>query len=365
MFFAACESSKISVEEKSFIDSLTLEEKVGQLFVIRPDSIDPDLTPQDIEKNFASGVTSVSEKMIGEYEKFPAGGFVLFQKNIKNPQQVKAFNNQLHGLGKIRPLIFIDEEGGTVARLANTKSFNLPKFQNMGELAEAKKEAGVYEAGRTIGTYLHSYDFDVDFAPVADVNTNPKNPIIGTRAFSTNPKDAGKMAMSFMAGLRGTGVEGCLKHYPGHGDTSTDTHKGYAETNKTWEELKECELLPFIEGIEGGAEMIMSAHIAAPNVDAQGLPATLSKILLTEKLRNELGYTGLIITDAMEMKAITSKYSDGEAAIMAIQAGADMILMPYDYREAYKAVLDAVKNGEIPESRINESIRRILKLKKL
>lgn len=363
MFFVACESSKISIEEKSFIDTLTLEEKVGQLFVIRPDSIDPDLTPQEIEKNFASGVISLSEKMIAEYEKFPAGGFVLFQKNIKNPQQLKEFNEQLHGLGKIRPLIFIDEEGGRVARLANTKDFYLPKYKNMGELAAGKNEQAVYEAGITIGSYLCDYGFDVDFAPVADVNTNPKNPIIGTRAFSSDPETAGRMAMIFMEGLHNSGVLGCLKHFPGHGDTMTDSHKGYAETQKNWKELKECELLPFENGINNGVEMIMAAHITVPKVDFNGLPSTLSKIILTEKLRDELCFKGLIITDAMEMKAITSKYSDGEAAVMAIKAGADIILMPYDYRAAYKAVLKAIKKGEITEARIDESVRRILKVK--
>lgn len=358
----SCRTTRIT-DNKSDLLGLTLEEKVGQLFIIRPDSIDPKLTPEDIERNYLTGVTSVTEDMASEYEYFPAGGFILFQKNIKSPEQVRNFNNQLHSLGKVKPLICIDEEGGVVARLANTKGFNLPKYENMGKLSESEDLKKIFDAGLSIGAYLTDYGFNIDFAPVADVNTNPKNPIIGTRAFSSNPVEAGNRCMIFWEGLNASGIEGCLKHFPGHGDTKTDTHKEYAETTKTWEELIDCEIIPFKNGIEKDVELIMVAHIAAPKVDSSSLPSTLSYTMLTEKLRNELGYKGIIITDAMEMKAITSAYSSGDAAIMALLAGADIVLMPYDYKAAYTAVLQAVRQGQIPEKRIDESVCRILKLK--
>jgi len=373
ILFISCQSTKTEIEivaeENQFsslelqIEKMSLEEKIGQLFVIRPDSIDPDLTPEEIEMNFSSGVTSVSDGMLKDYEKYPAGGFVLFRKNIKAPQQVLDFNNSLRSLGKIKPLIFIDEEGGIVARLAENPKFNLPEYENMGIISKNKNPDDIYEVGKTIGKYLKQYGFDVDFAPVADVNTNPKNPVIGNRAFSPDPETAGKMCVAFTQGLHSQGVGGCYKHFPGHGDTSTDTHKGYAETAKNWNELKQCEMIPFIEGINNGIQMIMSAHITVPEVEKELLPSTLSKALLTDKLRNELGFKGIIITDAMEMGAIKKHYSSGEAAILAIQAGADIILMPYDYREAFEAVVEAVKDKKIQETRIDESLRRILLFK--
>lgn len=358
-------SQKLKNEIDIQIEKMTLEEKVGQLFVIRPDSIDPELTPEDIEKNYSSGVKILSDKMSEDYKKYPAGGFVLFQKNIQSPEQVKTFTSQLHelGNGNLRPLIYVDEEGGIVARLANTKSFNLQKYPNMGVYSASKKQEDIFEAGKVIGGYLKEYGFDVNFAPVADVNTNPNNPIIGDRAFSSNPETAGNMCLAFLQGLNAAGIYGCLKHFPGHGNTTTDTHKGYAETTRNWNELMNCEMIPFMKGIENNVEFIMAAHITAPAIDEKNLPSTLSYKILTEKLRNEMGYKGIIITDAMEMGAIQKTYSDEESTVMAVMAGADIILMPYDYRKAFNAVVQAVKKGQLTESRIDESVRRILTVK--
>lgn len=366
------ESKTEPIPEAAMIDEieilmaeLSVEEKVGQIFVVRPDSIDPKLTPQDIELNITVGVTDLTDDMISDYARYPAGGFALFQKNIKGPDQIGSFNEKLHKLGKIRPLIFIDEEGGLVARLANSRAFNLPKYKSMGSVGSTGDYSKAYEAGASIGTYLKKYGFDVDFAPVADVNTNPDNPVIGTRAFSSNPEVAGEMCVEFVKGLNSAGVRGTFKHYPGHGDTNTDTHFGYAETSKNWEELVNCELIPFKKGIENNIQMIMVAHITVPEVEKKGVPSTISSTLITDKLRNELGFDGIVISDAMEMKAITAEYSDGEAAVLAIMAGVDIVLMPYDYRAAFDYVIEAVKKDETLEKRINESVRRILKFKSL
>jgi beta-N-acetylhexosaminidase len=204
---------------------------------------------------------------------------------------------------------------------------------------------------------------DIDFAPVADVNTNPLNPVIGDRAFGDDPATAAALVKQVIFGLHESGVASCIKHFPGHGDTSTDTHTGYAETGKTWEEMLNCEMIPFRAGIEAGTELLMTAHIAAPAVTGSDVPATMSHIFLTEKLRGELGYRGLIITDALSMGAIRDKYTSAEACIACIEAGADILLMPYDYFEAFDGVVQAVEEGRLTEERIDESLYRILRLK--
>ena len=198
---------------------------------------------------------------------------------------------------------------------------------------------------------------------MADVNTNPKNPVIGERAFSSNPILAGKLAFSMYEGLTSQNVDGCLKHYPGHGDTKTDTHLGYAETTKNWQQLLACELIPFIYGIDNSVTMIMTAHISAPAVTNDKTPASLSSYLIDQKLRTELHYNGLIITDSLSMKAITSNYSSGNAAVQAFLAGNDFLLLPENYEAAFSAIYMAIKNGLITQSRLNESVERIIKYK--
>lgn len=355
-----------SSEIESKIKTMGVREKVAQMFVVRLESLDPAFDNDAVHKSSLRGATEVNDRIEETFERYPAGGVILFSRNIENPRQTKKLTKKIHALKSgsgIRPLTFIDEEGGIVSRLANNKAFDLPKFESMKKIGESGDEENAWKAGKAIGKYLGEFGFDVDFAPVADVDTNPLNPIIGDRAFSADPAEAAGMSSAFLKGLESAGTKGCLKHFPGHGDTQTDTHKGYAETGKTWEELLECEMLPFKSGIESGADFIMTAHISAPKVDGSGSPSTLSKTITTDKLRRELGYDGIIITDAMEMSAITKNYGNGEAAIKSILAGSDMILIPYDYRATFKSVLEAVENGVIPEERINESVRRILKVK--
>ena len=334
---------------------MTLREKIGLLFILRPEAI-------------GGSMTALTQEGIAFYEKYPAGGFCLFDRNIKGPEQLAAFTQQLHSLGgRFSPILTIDEEGGNVVRIAANRTFDVPRYPAMGNLAAgsdaAQKKAGVFETSRQIGTYLRDYGIDLDFAPVADVNTNPYNPVIGTRAFSSDPKAAAELVAEAVRGFQEAGMGCCLKHWPGHGDTKTDTHKGYASTEKTWEELLACEVLPFEAGIEAGADMVMAAHIAAPAVTGSDEPASLSYTLITEKLRKELGFDGVIVTDSLEMGAVSGSYGPGEAAVLAIQAGADILLMPADYEKAFDAVLAAVEGGEISMERLNESVRRILQMR--
>jgi beta-N-acetylhexosaminidase len=291
------------------------------------------------------------------------GGVILFSNNIKDTAQLHAFVEDLKAMPS-HPLLCIDEEGGIVARLANNKAFHLPKFANMTQLAASGKTKDVTEAASAIGEYLAQYGFDIDFAPVADVNTNPRNIVIGPRAFSTDPDIAATMVKAYLRGLQKNGVLGCLKHFPGHGDTTADSHFGYAMSRKNWDEIRDCEMIPFKAGISAGAKLVMTAHISLPNVTGSNTPSTLSSLVLQDKLRGELGFDGVIITDAMEMGAIIRQYPVEDACIAAIKAGVDILLCVREYPRVFDSVVAAVHRGEISESRIDESVRRILKLRK-
>lgn len=336
------------------ISEMTLREKVGQLFNVRAEDLD--LTSS---YTITAGSTVVTEG----FNRYPCGGITLFAANIKNPEQIKALTKYLHGLGNY-PLICVDEEGGRVARIANNSNFNVVKYASMSAVGATGDPKKAYEAGDNIGSYLSLYGFDVDLAPVSDVNTNPENVVIGDRAFGSSPQLVADMASQFLLGLQKESVEGCLKHFPGHGDTKADTHYGYAESLKTWDELKDCEMIPFQKGIATGAQMVMTAHVCLPNVTGGSIPSTLSPMILGDILRGRLGFKGVIITDSMGMGAITQQYSPEEAAIVAIEAGVDIVLDPADYVSAFEAVVSAVESGRISMARIDESVSRVLELKK-
>ena len=344
------------------LQEMTLREKVGQLFCVRPEAFDVALEWDTYTKIATYQLQAVNEQMVKVNAEYPAGGIILFAHNIKDEPQLAAFMKDLRSFNG-DPLFYVDEEGGRVARIGNNENFQVEKFPAMGEIGKTGDTKNALRAGKVIGGYLRHYGFDVDLAPVADVNTNPENIIIGARAFSDNPAIAAPMVAQYVKGLQAAGIVSCLKHFPGHGDTYADTHLGYAVSHKTWEEMLGCEMLTFKAGIAAGVPMIMSAHISAPKVTGSEIPSTLSPVILQEKLRGELGFQGVIITDGMEMGAITRQFSSEEAAIRAIQAGADILLGTRDYPKVFDAVLKAVEDGVITESRIDESVRRILKLR--
>lgn len=316
------------------IGRMDLRHKVGMMFHVRP---------QDLQDTL-----------------YPVGGVVLFAQDITDSVQLKALTDSLHNL-PWHPLVCIDEEGGRVARIGSNPAFDVPRYKSMTAVGRGGV-SGARGCGGEIGRYLKRFGVDVNFAPVADVNTNPENPVIGRRAFSCEPVQAGQLASAYLEGLEESGVTGCLKHFPGHGDTTEDTHEGFAHSDKTWEEMLSCEILPFKAGIDAGASMVMVSHISTPRVTGNVIPASLSRQITTEKLREELGFQGIIITDGMAMGAIANKYGSGEATLMAIDAGADIILLPENLPEAFDAVLDAVqKDSTITLERIDSSVRRILK----
>lgn len=350
---------------EDLLAGMTLREKVGQLFLVRPDALDPALSQEFIDDADAPGVTGVSESMADFLNEYPVGGVVLFGKNITDEAQLARLIDELQRTSAVPMLIGVDEEGGAVARLANSPAFDLPRYESAAAVGEQGPQA-VYNMSAEIGAYLAGYGINLDFAPVADVNTNPDNPVIGDRAFSSDPQAAADCVAAAVESFSQAGVLCCLKHFPGHGDTASDSHDGAVYTEKTMDELRACEFLPFEAGMQAGAPLVMVGHIAAPNAvegEAGQLPATFSRTIITDVLRGELGFTGVVVTDSLAMGAVTETYTPGEAAVLALQAGADLLLMPAGLTQAYDEVLAAAEDGRLSEKRIGESVARILALK--
>ncbi len=355
-------SSAPADEVEAQLRQMTLREKVGQMFYVRMESLDTTIhwnTYVDLQENPMYDVNNVVR---GVNTKYPVGGIILYAWNINNESQLARLISDIRTLNG-HPLLCIDEEGGRIARIAKNSNFNVEVVEPMGEIGKTGDPNNAYHAGNVIGSYLSKYGFDIDFAPVADVNTNPENIVIGDRAFSDDPAVAAPMVVNYLQGLKDAGITGCIKHFPGHGDTKADTHYGYASTQKTWQEMLQCEMVTFKASIQWGCQLIMTAHVGAPKVTGSDIPSTLSSVILQDKLRGELGYQNIIITDAMEMGAITQQFTSAEAAVGSIQAGVDIVLGPRNFIEAFDAVVKAVETGVIPEERINQSVRRILKLK--
>lgn len=332
------------------LNSLTLEQKVGQLFIAAPEQLLPGVT-----------VISMTDKLAAALDTYPLGGLILFSDNIRDPEQITGLNRALTGACPVPPFLAVDEEGGEVTRLAGNSAFDLPTYESAAAVGADRDPEDAYSMGQAIGAYLKAYGFNLDFAPVADVNTNPNNPVIGDRAFSSDPFIAAQMANAFALGLRENGICATYKHFPGHGDTDQDSHYGLAFSWRSRRELAFREWIPFRQATS--LDLIMIAHVALPQVTGDMTPATLSHEIVSGILREDLGFEVLIITDAMNMGAITDRYSSSEAAIAALQAGCDLILMPDDLPEAFNGVLTALNTGVLTEAWLDGTVRRILTFK--
>jgi len=344
------------------IAQMTLHEKICQMIFVRPEAMIDTIDEEKIRTPKLYAVTAWDADKQRMYDDYPVGGIALFAHNIIDSAQITQLTAQIHALHG-SPLICVDEEGGRVARIANNDAFGKHTFPSSYDIGHEGDYTLVSQWASYIGAYVHRYGFDIDFAPVADVWTNADNTVIGKRAYSTDPDTAAQAALAYYQALALHGVQGCYKHFPGHGDTQADSHYGYADTYKTWDEMLGCEIKTFKHGIDNGVDMIMTAHIRTPNATSDGLPASISKEMLTGKLRGELGYRGIIITDALEMGAISNEYTVEETAVKTVEAGVDIILMPLSIRRTVDAIAAAVAKGDITESRIDESVRRILTLK--
>lgn len=341
------------------ITKMSIKEKIAQLFITNPEAL----------INGEEPVREVSVRLREAFSTTPIGGLLYFSKNLSSPRQTKRLldDTQVFSATKTGLPLFqcIDEEGGWVARIANSSSFCVKNIGPAAEFGKTGDEKLVREKGSYVGRYLADLGFNVDFAPCADVLSNSRNTVIGTRAYGSDPHIVANMALAFAQGLSQSGIIPVFKHFPGHGDTEGDSHLGYAFSNKTMDDILQCEMVPFVKGIEEKIPMIMVGHISLPNVTKNEEPASLSRQIITDLLRNRLGYDGVIITDSFMMKAISNIYSSEEAAVRVLEAGADIILRPMDFFEAYNGVIHAVNSGRIAEKRIDESLRRVLLVKEM
>lgn len=350
------EEELLQAKISEMLTDMTLEEKAAQMFMITPEALTG--TGQVLE---AGDVTREA------IDKYPVGGLIYFTQNLQDPGQVRSMTGNVQKFAEERiglpMLLSVDEEGGTVTRFGGNPSFDYDSSADMAGIGASGDPQQAYALGEKIGKFLSSLGFNMDNAPDADVLTNPANTVVKDRSFGSDCDTVSEMALAELEGLEDQGVKGLLKHFPGHGATTADTHEGYAYTDATLEEMKSNELVPFADGIEAGVDIIMVGHISCPQMTGNEEPASLSEKMITGVLREDMGFDGVVITDAMNMGAIAENYSPAEAAVKAVLAGVDMILMPEDFQQAYTGVLNAVKSGKITQERIDASVIRIIGLK--
>lgn len=332
------------------LSDMPLEDKVAGLFIVTPEALTGVAT-----------ATQAGEGTQAALIDYGIGGLIYFDKNILDKEQITEMLSSTVSKSRYPLFLAVDEEGGSVSRVAKS-GIDVIQVDSMSSIGETGDTSQAYEAGLTIGTYLKELGFNLDFAPVADVAGSGES-ALGDRVFGSDAQTVGEMVANVVEGIEGTGVSSCLKHFPGIGDAAEDTHDGRVVSTKTLEEMRESNFLSFKAGIEAGADFVMVSHMTVPSDDENDVPSSLSKTIITDVLRNELGFQGVVITDALNMGAITGYYTSEEAAVMAIEAGADMLLMPDDFHAAYDALLAAVQDGTISEERINESLERIYRVK--
>ncbi|NKI23211.1 beta-glucosidase [Paenibacillus dendritiformis] len=356
---AAARQEKEREQEKAFIEQtlsgMSLDERISQMLMVDLEAVERE-----------AGSVQLEEAV----RQLRPGGIILFRPDMPDISTVLALNRRLQQTAAIPLWISTDQEGGIVTRLP----FASPLNGNMAIGATGRAEAAA-ETGSTLGEMLAKLDINLDFAPVADINSNPDNPVIGLRSFGSDPEQVADFVTSFIGGMHSAGLPAVAKHFPGHGDTATDSHIGLPKLDYGLSRFESVEWVPFRAAIAGGVDAIMSAHIQVPQLEPAAavskldgkpitLPATLSPRILTGVLREQLGFQGVIVTDALNMKAIADHFGSEEAAVMAVKAGADMLLMPPDPAAAVDAIHRAVDAGELEPARIDDSVRRILRMKR-
>ena len=328
------------------LNAMTLYEKVCQMLVVTPEAL-----------TGVGPVTLAGETTRQSLERLPVGGIVYNTANLTDEEQAINLLDNVQRMTKLPLLLTLDEEGGRVSRLRGLGVNTLNAMLSYKDQGTERARAN----GKSIAESIRAYGFNMDLAPVADIWSNPDNTVIGDRAYSDDFAQGAELVAAAVEGFHAGGVACVLKHFPGHGDTLADSHNGAATVTKTLDELRGAELLPFKAGIEAGADAVMIGHLTVPSVSNE--PALFSYELVTGLLREELGFQGVVMTDALEMKAVTDYYSVREAAVKAVEAGCDILLGPGDPDSAAAALVQAVEIGQMSEDRINESVLRILTLK--
>ncbi|MFZ5470386.1 MAG: beta-N-acetylhexosaminidase [Myxococcota bacterium] len=330
---------------EALLAQMSLSQKVGQLMMV----------------GFAG--TAVDEDIEALVKDRQVGGVCMFKRNIVNAAQIARLNDEVRALlaDSVPPFIAVDQEGGNVVRIADGNVV-LPGNMALGATRSAQL---AYQAGKAQGEDLRRLGFNMNLAPVLDVNLNPKNPVIGIRSFGDEVELVARFGADFVRGQQDANMVTVAKHFPGHGSTEADSHKALPVMKETESEML-LQMEPFRVAVEAGLDGLMTAHVAMPKVTGDDLPATLSRQVLTHLLRQRLGFGGLVLTDELEMEAIANRYGVGRAAVMAIQAGADMVLIPWrpeKKTEVYLALLEAARSGALSAQRLDETVRRILTVK--
>lgn len=328
------------------IDQMTLEEKVGQLLVIGVEG------------------TSFSNEMDNLIRNYHVGGVIIMGRNVATTTEMLQLINDIKKANKPNknPLFLsVDEEGGRVSRLP----IGIPKLPTSEKIGKLNDESLNYRTGVYLAKVLNEFGYNMNFAPVLDVNSNSRNPVIGDRSFGSDPTQVAQLGISTMHGMMDNGIISVVKHFPGHGDTVVDSHKALPKVETTLETLRSVELVPFQKAIEEGADVVMVAHILFPVLDPD-YPSSMSKAIITGLLRDEMQFEGVVITDDLTMGAIVSNYAIPEAAVQSFIAGSDLLLVVSDYEvqlNTFNALIKAIETGVITEQRLNESVKRILTLK--
>lgn len=347
---------------ESLLDQMTVRQKVGQLFVPRVYGTTADtVNPDDVAKNRRDLGVGNAVELVREYG---IGGIIYFGPNVTTPKALARFGNQLQraAAGNAVPiavLTAIDQEQGIVVRVGPPATV-LPGSMALG--ATRSPDAAEL-AARITGDELRAMGVFADYAPVADVNLNPRNPVIGVRSFSSSPGLVAQLVAAQVRGYQAARVAATAKHFPGHGDTGVDSHVDLPIISHGRATLEAVDLLPFASAIKAGVAAIMTGHLVVPAIDDTGQPATLSMPIITGLLRGRLGFDGVVVTDSLRMQGVRTTLGDGEVAVRAILAGADQLLDPPDLRRAHAAVMSAVASGRIPSDRLDASVRRILRMK--
>lgn len=350
------DQTEVQAMAGAIVENMSLEEKIGQMFIVNLEQLDNSHGNYYEFRKFTS-------KMENTLKKYYIGGVILFARNIENIDQTKNMITELQNHASIPLFVSVDEEGGDVARVGNNSNMRTTTFPPMEEVGKNEDEKYAYNMGKTIASEIKELGFNLDFAPVADVKTNEYNTEIGNRAFGSDAKLVSKFVKQVVKGIQEQGISATLKHFPGHGSTNGDSHKTPVNADTDLLSLRSREFKPFKAGIEAGADFVMVSHISISKVTENTVPASMSSVVMQNMLRDELKFKGIIITDGMDMGAITEKYDADEAAVNCIKAGADIVLMSTDVEAAYDAVKQAVEKGEIDEKSIDESVQRILEVK--
>ena len=346
---AAAQSTQLA---EQILSSMTLEEKLWQLFFVAPEA----LTGEE-------AVTESSEALQQALAEKPVGGVILFARNLISREQTIALLADVQSASRLAPFLGVDEEGGTVSRVGANSAMGVTQLQDMSAYGASGDAAALYGDLYNLAQSLNTLGFNVDFAPVADVTTGSDENPMRLRSFSSDPERCASMVSVSVGALQDGGVAACLKHFPGYGTATADDHNGSVSLDRTLEQLEQTEFVPFSAGIGKGAYFVMVSHLSVPAVTGDDTPADLSEKLVTELLRNTLHFQNIVITDAHNMGSIAQNYTSAEAAVAALRAGVDMVLMPQDLQEAYDGVTKAIADGVLTEDRIDRSVLRILNVK--